>query len=130
LEDALHALAGGPAEGIELLDPLDVGARAALAVSRGERPLPGQDVMTLQRYAESMNVETKRATVYFDSDLHRALRFKAAETQRSVSELVNRAVRRALAEDADDLAAFDERRNEPSLSFEEVVQDLKRRGKL
>lgn len=77
-----------------------------------------------------MSLETKRATVYFDPDLHRALRFKAAETQRSVSELVNNAVRLSMAEDVDDLAAFDARRNEPSLSFEEVVQDLKRRGKL
>ncbi|HEX9731572.1 MAG TPA: CopG family transcriptional regulator [Thermoanaerobaculia bacterium] len=77
-----------------------------------------------------MSLETKRATVYFDPDLHRALRFQAAETQRSVSELVNNAVRLSLAEDADDLAAFDARRNEPNLSFEEVVQDLKRRGKL
>ena len=59
-----------------------------------------------------MGLETKRATVYFDPDLHRALRFKAAETQRSVSELVNNAVRRSLAEDADDLAAFEARRNE------------------
>lgn len=77
-----------------------------------------------------MTVETKRATIYFDPELHRALRFKAAETQRSVSDLVNHAVRHSLAEDAVDLAAFKERRNEPNLSFEDVVQDLKRRGKL
>ncbi len=68
--------------------------------------------------------------MYFDSDLHRALRFKAAETKSSISELVNRAVRLSLAEDAEDLAAFEERRHEPNLSFEAVVRDLKRRGKL
>jgi hypothetical protein len=72
----------------------------------------------------------KRATVYFDSWLHRALRLKAAETDSSVSELVNEAVRAALAEDADDLAAFEERAKEPELLFEDVVKDLKRRGKI
>ncbi len=58
--------------------------------------------------------------MYFDSGLHRALRFKAAETGSSISELVNRAVRLSLAEDAEDLAAFEERRHEPNLSFEAV----------
>jgi len=73
---------------------------------------------------------TKRATVYLDADLHRALRLKAAETDTSISELVSTAVRRALAEDAKDLAAFRERAEEPTLAFEELVRDLKRRGKL
>lgn len=72
----------------------------------------------------------KRATVYFESYLHRALRLKAAETDRSVSELVNDAVREALAEDAEDLAAFEDRANEKDLKFETVVKDLKRRGKI
>ena len=72
----------------------------------------------------------KRATVYFDSYLHRALRLKAAETDSSVSALVNEAVRAALSEDADDLAAFEERANEPELLFEDVVKDLKQRGKI
>ncbi|NOX69171.1 MAG: CopG family transcriptional regulator [Gammaproteobacteria bacterium] len=72
----------------------------------------------------------KRATVYFDPYLHRALRLKAAETDSSVSELVNDAVREALAEDADDLAAFEDRSKEPELIFEDVVKDLKRRGKI
>jgi plasmid stability protein len=74
--------------------------------------------------------ETKRATVYFDPGLHRALRVKAAETEHSLSDLVNAAVRRSLAEDAEDLAAFDERAKEPDLAFEHVLKDLKRRGKL
>ena len=72
----------------------------------------------------------KRATVYFEPYLHRALRLKAAETDRSVSELVNEAVREALAEDADDLAAFEARDKESELMFEDVVRDLKRRGKI
>jgi hypothetical protein len=73
---------------------------------------------------------TKRATVYFDAPIHRALRLKSAETDASVSELVNAAVRRSLAEDADDLAAFHDRVKEPRVTFEAVVRDLKKRGKL
>lgn len=72
----------------------------------------------------------KRATVYLDSSLHRALRVKAAETETSISELVNAAVQRSLAEDALDLAAFDERAREPVVAFEAVLKDLRRRGKL
>jgi hypothetical protein len=74
--------------------------------------------------------DLKRATVYFDPSLHRALRVKSAQTEQSVSELVNTAVRQSLAEDADDLAAFDARVNEPNLAFEDILRDLKRRGKL
>jgi plasmid stability protein len=73
---------------------------------------------------------TKRATVYFDESLHKALRVKAAETDQSVSDVVNTAVRKALAEDAEDLAAFRTRAREPTLAFEDLVRDLKRRGKL
>jgi hypothetical protein len=72
----------------------------------------------------------KRATVYFDSALHRALRVKALETDQSVSDLVNAAVRATLAEDADDLSAARARMKEPNLRFEAVLKDLKRRGKL
>jgi len=72
----------------------------------------------------------KRATVYFEPTLHQALRVKAAETDRTLSELVNAAVRRSLAEDADDLAAFRTRARERSLRFEDVLKGLKRRGKL
>jgi plasmid stability protein len=72
----------------------------------------------------------KRATVYFDPGLHKALRVKAAQTDQSLSELVNAAIRQSLAEDAEDLAAFEDRAREPSLAFEEVLKDLKRRGKL
>ncbi len=72
----------------------------------------------------------KRATVYFDPFLHRALRLKAAETDRSISELVNEAVKAALAEDASDIEAFEGREKEPDYVFEDVVKDLKRRGKI
>ena len=73
---------------------------------------------------------SKRATVYFDPGLHEALRSKAAQTERSVSDLVNAAVRHDLDEDAGDLAEFDARRDEPDLDFEAVVEDMKRRGAL
>jgi hypothetical protein len=72
----------------------------------------------------------KRATVYFDPSLHQALRVKAAQTDRSLSELVNTAIRQSLTEDAGDLAAFEDRAREPNLAFEDVLKDLKRRGKL
>ncbi len=77
-----------------------------------------------------MDTSTKRATVYFDPVIHRALRLKAAETDRSLSELVNEAVKLSLAEDAEDLAAFEERASEPNLPFEAVVKELKKRGKI
>lgn len=77
-----------------------------------------------------MTIKPKRATVYFDSELHRALRLKAAETERSLSDLVNEAVRLSLAEDAEDLAAFRKRKREPNLRFDDVVKELKRRGKI
>jgi hypothetical protein len=72
----------------------------------------------------------KRATIYFDPALHRALRLKAAETESSISGLVNKAVKEALAEDAEDLAALEERARELDLAFEDVVRDLKRGGQI
>ena len=77
-----------------------------------------------------MNTPTKRATVYFDPAIHRALRLKAAETDRSLSDLVNEAIKLSLTEDAEDLAAFEERASEPNLSFEGVVKELRKRGKI
>ena len=77
-----------------------------------------------------MKTSQKRATIYFDLDLHRALRLKAAETDQTISDLVNAAVKLSLAEDAEDLAAFAERALEPNLPFEEVLKDLKQRGKI
>ena len=77
-----------------------------------------------------MGTMRKRATVYFDPEIHRALRLKAAEVERSVSDLVNEVVQLALAEDAEDLAAFEERAHEPNLACEEVVNDLRRCRKI
>ena len=77
-----------------------------------------------------MATQTKRATIYFDPDLHKALRLKAVETSRSVSELVNEAVKEALAEDAEDLLAFDERTDEPLISYDEMVKKLKKDGRI
>jgi hypothetical protein len=73
---------------------------------------------------------SRRATIYLDPDLHRALRVKAAQTDKSISDLVNDAVRYNLAEDAEDLAAYRARAKEPSIDFESVLKDLRRRGKL
>jgi len=77
-----------------------------------------------------MASESKRATVYFDPDLHKALRLKSVETSRSVSDLVNEAVREALSEDAEDLAAFEKRAGQPLISYDEMVKRLKNDGRL
>ncbi len=77
-----------------------------------------------------MATASKRATVYLDPELHKALRLKAAETSRSVSELVNNAIREALAEDAEDISAFEERVAEPVISYDEMVKRLKRDGRI
>ncbi|MEP6703038.1 MAG: CopG family transcriptional regulator [Betaproteobacteria bacterium] len=74
--------------------------------------------------------ESKRATVYFDPSVHQALRLKAAATDRSISDMVNDAVKVSLAEDAEDLAAFDQRKGERSRSFESLVRDLRKRGRI
>ncbi len=73
---------------------------------------------------------SKRSTIYFEPELHQALRVKAACTHRSVSEIVNEALRQALREDQEDLAAFEERANEPTLSYEALLNDLKAHGQL
>ena len=77
-----------------------------------------------------MTTQTKRATIYFDPDLHKALKLKAAETSRSITELVNEAVRESLSEDAEDLAAFEERMSEPLVSYETMVKRLKKDGRI
>jgi hypothetical protein len=77
-----------------------------------------------------MKTNPKRATIYLDPELHRALKLKAADLDCSISALVNEAVRLTLAEDAEDLAAFEDRAHEPSLRFEDVLKDLRRRAKI
>jgi predicted transcriptional regulator len=73
---------------------------------------------------------TKRSTVYLDPTLHKALRLKALETSRSMSELINEAIRESIAEDAEDLAIFDERADEPLISYDEMVKRLKKDGRI
>jgi len=77
-----------------------------------------------------MKNESKRATVYFDPKLLKAIQLKALETETSVSAIVSKAIQSYLSEDAEDLAAFDQRRKEPGLSFESVLKKLKRDGKI
>lgn len=77
-----------------------------------------------------MSEQTKRSTIYFEPELHQALRLKAAHTHRSVSTLVNEAIRAALREDQEDLAAFANRVREPVMSYEALLNDLKAHGKL
>ncbi len=75
-----------------------------------------------------MRGETIRSTVYLDAALHQALRLKAATAHRSISDIVNQAVRAALAEDEEDLAAFVERANEDPISYEDFLAKLKADG--
>lgn len=77
-----------------------------------------------------MRQRSKRVTIYLEPELHRALRLKALVTNRSASELVNEALRELLREDQEDVAAFDERAPEPTLSYGELLNDLKAHGKL
>ncbi len=77
-----------------------------------------------------MTTQTKRATIYFDPNLHKALRLKAVETSRSVSDLVNEAVKEALSDDVSDLLAFEERADEKLISYEEMVKRLKKDGRI
>ncbi len=77
-----------------------------------------------------MGTATSRATVYLDPELHKALRLKAVETSQSVSELVNKAVKESLSEDAEDIAAFGERAGEPLIRYDEMLKRLKRDGRI
>ncbi len=73
---------------------------------------------------------SKRATIYFDPDIHQVLKIKAASTNKSISEIVNHAIRQELMEDEEDLRTFENRINEPTISFEKVLTDLKNNGKI
>ncbi len=98
------------------------------------------DDLTLKRFSSKLSsdletglsekMDKKRATIYFDPDLFKALRIKAASTEVSISGLVNEAVRKNLLEDSQDLKAFEERVDEPLVSFEDVLKILQRDGKL
>ena len=73
---------------------------------------------------------TKRATVYFDPAIHRVLKLKAVETEHSISDIVNEALRHELAEDQEDLAAFSKRAKESSVTYEDLLKKLKADGKI
>lgn len=131
LQEAPRALSGG-GEGSETR--LDVGGPVSLAEESLEPPWcvqrGGRVGMTSWRQSVSVFMASKRSTIYFDPDVHRALRMKAAAMDASISDVVNQAVRRSLSEDATDLEAFETRAREESLDFETVVRDLRRRGRI
>lgn len=77
-----------------------------------------------------MAVDVKRATIYFDPDLHKAVRMKSAQTNRSISEIVNESLRESLREDQEDLEAFEQRASEPVMSYEALLKKLKADGKI
>ena len=77
-----------------------------------------------------MSQMSKRSTIYFEPVIHSALRVKAAQSHRSVSEIVNEAVKSSLAEDHEDLSAFDDRADEPTRAYHEVLDDLKAHGRI
>jgi len=77
-----------------------------------------------------MSQLNKRATIYFDPDIHKALKIKAAETSRSISDLIDDALRHELAEDEEDLRVFRMRAAEERVPFEKVLKDLKASGKI
>jgi len=100
----------------------------------GKTSIKRLDVLALLSYDASevnaMDELSRRSTIYFAPELHQALKVKAASTQTTVSDLVNDAVRALLREDEEDLAAFEARANEPTLSYEALLKDLKAHGKI
>jgi hypothetical protein len=77
-----------------------------------------------------MAVQTKRSTIYLDSDLHRAVKLKSANTNRSISDIVNESLRISLLEDMEDIAEFAKRADEPVMTYEELLDRLKADGKI
>ena len=77
-----------------------------------------------------MSTLTKRSTIYFDPSIHSVLKIKSLESSRSISDLVNEAIRHELSEDAEDLEAFEQRASESSISFEDLLKGLKADGKI
>ena len=75
-----------------------------------------------------MTTDIKRATIYMDPALHKALKLKSIETSKSISELVNQAIKESLSEDADDIAAYQDRIEEPLISYSDMVRRLKDDG--
>lgn len=77
-----------------------------------------------------MAAQTKRATIYFDPELHKALKIKALETSRSITDLVNQAVRESLSEDAEDIFAYEERKDEKVISYDQMLKKLRKDGRI
>ncbi len=77
-----------------------------------------------------MSILKKRATIYFDPDIHKVLKIKAATLNKSISELIDQTIRRELMEDEEDIRTFEERVSEPSIAYETVLKQLKTDGKL
>jgi hypothetical protein len=77
-----------------------------------------------------MATPAKRATIYFDPELHKALKIKALETSRSITDLVNQAVRESLTEDAEDILAYEERKNESVISYDQMLKKLRKDGRI
>lgn len=77
-----------------------------------------------------MSIQTKRSTVYIEADLHQAVRLKSANTNRSISDIVNESLRLALAEDEADLKAFNDHSKDPLMTYEELLAKLKADGKI
>lgn len=73
---------------------------------------------------------SKRSTVYFEPEIHQALKIRAASTDLSVSELIDEAVRLLMREDQEDLSAVSARANEPNISYQDLLNDLKSHGKI
>ncbi len=73
---------------------------------------------------------TKRATIYLDVKLHRLLKLKALESERSVSDLVNQAIKHEFLEDKQDLEDLRKRAREPVMSYEHLLKELKADGKI
>ena len=73
---------------------------------------------------------SKRSMVYFEPEIHQALRLKAASSNSSISELIDEAVRLSMNEDQEDLAFFVQRENEKEISYEDLLNDLKKHGKI
>lgn len=79
---------------------------------------------------EKMSNLSKRATVYFNPAVHNVLRTKAHITHRSISEIINEALLHELADDTEDLKTFEERANEPTVSYEDLLAQLQTDARL
>ncbi len=84
----------------------------------------------LKQMSRMMATLSKRSTIYFDPDVHQAMKIKAAASNSSLSELIDEAARLLMSEDEEDLQAISDRVSEPSISYEALLKDLKQNGKI